>query len=58
MSPDKQLKEQKYDIYVMYTTNVCDIQSCGSYQGSVGAIKMVDPDEHTQTNTMAHKVFQ
>lgn len=42
-------------MYVMYNPNA-ERKSCGSYQGSVGAIKMlVDPDEHTQTNTFTQK---
>lgn len=41
-------------MYIMQNPNVCHIKSDGSYEGSVGAIKMVvDPDEHTQTNTLS-----
>lgn len=39
-------------MYIMQNRNVCHLKSDGSYEGSVGAIKMVvHPDEHTQTNT-------
>lgn len=36
-------------MYIMQNRNVCHLKSDGSYEGSVGAIKMVvDPDKHTQ----------
>lgn len=39
-------------LYIIWKLHVCDVESGESFQGSVGAIKMVqDPDEHTQTNT-------